>query len=67
MPCAVTAVSERFVLACRYDVLVKSVRAIDLLCCCRRQADARLTTVNELDPCGFKSTPDRRGRHAVRT
>jgi hypothetical protein len=60
-------ISEQFVLTCRYDVLVKSVRAIDLLRCRRRQADARLTTVNELDPCGFESTPDRRGRHAVRT
>jgi|SRR5450631_2546342 hypothetical protein len=48
-------------------ILAYSVRAIDFLCCCQRQADARLTTVNELDPCGFKSTPDRRGRHAVRT
>jgi hypothetical protein len=27
-------VSEGFVLAYRHDVLVKSVRAIDFLCCC---------------------------------
>ena len=45
----------------------KSVRAIDLCCSCRSQANARLTSVHELDPCGFKSAPNRRGRHAVRT
>jgi hypothetical protein len=57
-------VSER---SMRTDHFIGSVRAIDLFGCWRCQANAGLTTVNELNSCGFKSTSDRRSCNPVRT